>query len=192
MKQDKLTNRTYGLLLKNSRIALKLTQNKFAKECHTCRETITANESGKTPPNRTSRETYAKILSNPILEYFPQYSIGQFSKRLEIRFQHEKKAARYFLEGLQPQDIESLKEVYFLYQKASERQDFTLMIVLDEYLHTRLMSAHPDRAIKDLVERYTQDYIDFFKVWVSKLNFDITVGQVPTHFEIFEAILEKN
>jgi transcriptional regulator with XRE-family HTH domain len=189
---DHLNNRAYGIFLKNSRNNLRWSQLQLALECHICRETLVDIERGRSYPNRNFRELFAQNLNNPVLEYYPPYSIGQFSERLQVRFQHEREAARYFLNGLQSTDLEGLKEVYSLYQKASERKDFTLMIVLDEYLHTRIMNAHPDRAIKDLVERYRQDYIEFFKVWISKLSIDITIGQVTTHFEIFEAIFEQN
>lgn len=189
---DHLNNRAYGIILRNSRNNLRCSQLQLALECHISLETLGNIERGKTYPNRNFRERFAQNLNNPVLEYYPPYSIGQFSERLQVRFKHEKEAARYFLNGLQSIDLEGLREVHFLYQKSSERQDFTLMIVLDEYLHTRIMNAHPDRAIKDLVERYRQDYIEFFKVWISKLSFNITIGQVTTHFKIFEAIFEQN
>jgi transcriptional regulator with XRE-family HTH domain len=189
---DPLNNRAYGIIFKNSRNRLGWSQMQLALKCHISLETLGNIERGKTYPNQNFRQTFAQNLNNPVLEYYPPYSIGQFSERLQIRFQHEKEAARYFINGLQSTDLEGLREVYSLYQKASERQDSTLMIVLDEYLHTRIMNAHPDRAIKDLVERYRQDYIEFFKVWISKLSFDITLGQVTTHFEIFKAIFKRN
>jgi transcriptional regulator with XRE-family HTH domain len=189
---DPLNNRAYGIILKNSRNNLGWTQLQLALKSYISLETLGNIERGNTYPNRDYRERFAQNLNNPVLEYYSPYSIGQFSERLQVRFQYEKEAARYFLNGLQSKDLEGLIEVHSLYQKASERQDFTLMIVLDEYLHTRIMNAHPDRAIKDLVERYRQDYIEFFKVWISKLSFDITIGQVTTHLEIFEAIFEQN
>jgi transcriptional regulator with XRE-family HTH domain len=191
MKQDELNKRAYGLILKNSRTALNLTQEQLAQECHTCRETIIAIENAKTPPNRTFRELFAKTLSNPMLEYFPPYSVGQFRERVKVRFQHEKEAAIYFLKELQPKDLNSFKEVYFLYKLAFEQKDTTLMVVLDEYLHTRIMNAHPESSIRSLVERYRQDYMDFFKIWISKLNLEIALRST-NHFEIFEAILEQN
>lgn len=192
MKQDELNKRAYGRILRNSRNTLNLTQEQLALECHTCRETIVAIENARTPPNRTFREIFAKTLSNPMLEYFPPYSVGQFGERLKVRFQHEKEAAIYFLKELQPKDLDSFKEVYSLYKLASAQKDTTLMIVLDEYLHTRIMNAHPESSKRSLVERYRQDYMDFFKVWISKLSLEITLGRVTTHFEVFEAILEQN
>jgi transcriptional regulator with XRE-family HTH domain len=189
---DPLNNRAYGIILKNSRNNSRWTQIQFALRCHICRETLGEIERGVSYPNRNLREQFAQQLNNPVLEYYPPYSIGQFSGRLQVRFQHEKEAARYFLQGLQSTDLEGLREIYSLYQRASERQDFSLMILLDEYIHTRIMNAHPDQAIKDLVERYRQDYIEFFKVWIPKISSDIALRLVIIHCEIFEAILEQN
>lgn len=189
---DKLTKLAYGRILKNSRNNIIWSQDRLAKECYTCRRTIVAIETGETPPNRSLREAFAKTLSNPLLEYFPQYSIKQFSQRLKVRFQYEKEATRYFLKVLQAKDLISFKEVYSLYKTAYKEKDNSLMIVLDEYLHTRIMNAHPDEYTRRLVERYRQDYMDFFKTWIPQLKFNITIRQNAIHLEIFQAILDLN
>ncbi|MEH2247911.1 helix-turn-helix transcriptional regulator [Nostoc sp.] len=190
--QDKLTKLAYGRILKNSRNNIIWSQDRLAQECYTCRRTIVAIETGETPPNQALREAFAKTLSNPLLEYFPQYSIGQFCQRLKVKFKYEKEAIEYFLEPLKAKDLISLKEVYFLYNLASKDKDNQLMIVLDEYLHTRIMNAHPDEYVRRLVERYRQDYMDFFKILIPQLKFNMAIGQNAIHVEIFQAILELN
>jgi transcriptional regulator with XRE-family HTH domain len=203
MEQDILNNLIYGIILKNSRNKLDWTQEKLSIECkliecNISRETIVAIENGRTPPKRSSRETFAKILGNPVLEYFPPYSVGNFSQRLEVRFQHEKEAVRYFLEGFEQEYLDSLKAVYSLYRLESTQNNFRLMISLDEYLHTLLMDFHPNQSTRILVAGYRQDYIDFFKIWLPHLSFGENIGfnmsaeQDTIHFEIFEAIFEQN
>ncbi len=189
-----LNNLIYGIILRNSRKKQHWSQERLAQECPASRGTIRNIESGESPPSLTFREIFARTLSNPVLEYFPPYDIEQFPQRIRVRFEHEREAVRYFLKSLQQRDLDSLQKVYSLYTLASDQRDTTLMIVLDEYLHTRIMNAHPNDSTKSLVERYRQDYIEFFKVWVSKIdvNLDITLGQVTTHLEIFEGILERN
>jgi DNA-binding GntR family transcriptional regulator len=182
----------YGRILKNSRNTQDLTQVELAQKCFTCREQIIAIENGKTPPSSNFREIFANTLSNPVLEYFPPYSIGQFPKKARVRFQHEKEAAIYFLKKLQQQDLDGFQEIYSLYKLACAQKDANLMIVLDEYVHIRIMNDHPSHPVISLVRRYRQDYMDFFKVWVSELDFDMTLGRVTMHFKIFEAILEQN
>ncbi|MEH2170877.1 MAG: FCD domain-containing protein [Nostoc sp.] len=190
--QDKLTKLAYGRILKNSRNNIIWSQDKLAEKCYICRRTIVAIETGKTPPNQALREAFAKSLSNPLLEYFPQYSIKQFEQRLKVRFKYEKEAIKYFLKVLQAKDLISFKKVFYLYKKAYQEKDNSLMIVLDEYLHTRIMNAHPNEYARRLVERYRQDYMDFFKIWIPQLKFNIKIGQNAIHLEIFQAILDLN
>lgn len=192
LPQDRLTRLTYGRFLKTCRKNKNCSQNKLAQNCYISRRTLVDIEAGKTPPNQAVREAFARNLSEPDLEYYPQYSIEQFPRRLAVRFQHEQEAAQYFLKGLKKQEINGLKNVFCLYRVAFNQKDVTLMIVLDEYLHTRIMNAHPDEFTRSLVERYRQDYMEFFKIWIPRLNFNITLGQQATHFKIFTAILELN
>ncbi|WGV28073.1 helix-turn-helix domain-containing protein [Halotia branconii] len=192
LPNDRLTKKAYGRILKNVRNLKHCSQEKLAEACFSCRRTIVDIETGKIAPNPSLRVEFAKVLSNPILEYFPQYSIGQFSQRLKIRFQHEKSASKYFLNVINQKDLDSFQEVFYLYKMASHQKDNVLMLLLDEYLHTRIMNAHPDETIRILVERYRQDYIEFFKIWIPQLNFNISLGQNPIHLNIFKAILEQN
>ncbi len=192
LPNDKLTKKAYGRILKNLRNLKNCSQEKLAQACFSCRRTIVDIETGRIAPNASLRRELARALSNPILEYFPQYSIGQFAHRLKIRFQHEKEAAKYFIDGLRQKDLDSFQEVFYLYQMASHQKDGVLMLLLDEYLHTRIMNAHPEEATRILVGRYRQDYIEFFKIWIPQLNFNISLGQHPIHLNMFEAILDQN
>jgi transcriptional regulator with XRE-family HTH domain len=176
--------------LKNARSINTISQEKLASLCFSSRRTIVDIEAGKKIPNPSLRGRFAKTLSNPILEYFPQYSIGQFSHRLKIRFNHENVAGENFLKNLQQKDIDSFREVFYLYKMASYQKDAVLMILLDEYLHTRIMNAHPDEQTRILVGRYRQDYIEFFKIWLPQLNLNITLEQSSIHLNIFQAILD--
>ncbi|BAZ19434.1 hypothetical protein NIES4073_03040 (plasmid) [Kalymmatonema gypsitolerans NIES-4073] len=189
---DRLTKKAYGRILKNARNIKNCSQEKLAQESNLGRRTIVDIETGNTVPKPVYRESFARILSNPILEYFPQYSIEQFPHRLKIRFQHENEAGKHFLNGLQQKDLDSFREVFTLYQMASYQKDGVLMLLLDEYLHTRIMNAHPDKPTRILVERYRQDYIEFFKIWIPQLNLNIALGQHPIHIDMFQAILEQN
>ncbi len=54
------------------------------------------------------------------------------------------------------------------------------------------MNAHPDEATRNLVGRYRQDYIEFFRIWLPQLNLNITLGQHQIHLYIFQAILERD
>lgn len=192
LPNDRLTKKAYGRILKNVRNLKNCSQEKLAQVCFSCRRTIVDIETGKIAPNPSLRVEFARALSNPILEYFPQYSIGQFSHRLQIRFQHEKEAGKYFLDVVNQNDLDSFKEVFYLYKMASHQKDGVLMLLLDEYLHTRIMNAHPDEPTRILVERYRQNYIEFFKIWIPQLNFNISLGQHPIHLNMFQAILEQN
>lgn len=192
LPNDRLTKIAYGRILKNARSINKMSQEKLAEACFSSRRTIIDIEAGKITPNPSFRGEFARVLSNPLLEYFPQYSLGQFSDRLKIRFQHEKVAGINFLKTLQHKDIDSFREVFYLYKMASYQKDVVLMSLLDEYLHTRIMNAHPDEPTKILVGRYRQDYIEFFRIWLPQLNLNITLEQQSIHLNIFEAILEQD
>ncbi|BAY07824.1 helix-turn-helix domain-containing protein [Calothrix sp. NIES-2098] len=192
LPNDRLTKKAYGRILKNARNLKNYSQEKLAQESHVSRRTIVDIETGNVAPNQAYRKSFAKSLDNPILEYFPQYSIEQFPHRLKIRFQHEKEAGKHFLNGLKQQELNSFKEVFRLYEMASKQQDGVLMLLLDEYLHTRIMNAHPDELTRNLVGRYRQDYIEFFKSWIPQLNFNISLGQHTIHLNMFQAILEQN
>ncbi|MEH2131422.1 MAG: helix-turn-helix transcriptional regulator [Nostoc sp.] len=192
LPNDRLTKKAYGRILKNVRNLKNCSQEKLAQVCFSCRRTIVDIETGKTAPNSCLRVKFAQTLSNPILEYFPQYSIGQFSQRLKIRFQHEQSASRYFLDILNEKDLNSFKEIFYLYKMASHQKDSVLTLLLDEYVHTRIMNAHPDETTRILVERYRQDYIEFFKIWIPQLNLNILLGQHPIHLNMFQAILKQN
>ena len=190
LPDDRLTKIAYGRILKNARSLKKISQDNLAKACFSSRRTIIDIEAGKIIPNSSLRGKFATTLSNPLLEYFPQYCIGQFSPRLKIRFQHENVASTYFLKILKPKEIDSLQEVFYLYKMASHQKDAVLMILLDEYIHTRIMNAHPDEYTRILVGRYRQDYIEFFKIWLPQLNLNITLEQHSIHLNIFQAILD--
>ncbi|MCC5618029.1 helix-turn-helix domain-containing protein [Nostoc sp. CHAB 5836] len=192
LSNNSLTKKAYGRILKNVRNLKNCSQKKLAQVCFSSRRTIVDIETGKIAPNPSLRVEFAKALSNPILEYFPQYSIGQFSERLEIRFEHEKSASQYFLDIVNQKDLDSFQEVFYLYKMASDQKNGVLMLLLDEYLHTRIMNAHPDETKRILVERYRQDYIEFFKIWIPQLNFNISLGQHPIHLNMFQAILGQN
>jgi transcriptional regulator with XRE-family HTH domain len=192
LPDDRLTKIAYGRILKNARSINTISQEKLASSCFSSRRTIVDIEAGKKIPNPSLRGRFAKTLSNPLLEYFPQYSIGQFSHRLKIRFNHENVAGEYFLNVLKQKDIDSFREIFSLYKMASQHKDGVLMILLDEYLHTRIMNAHPDEPTRILVGRYRQDYIEFFKIWLPQLNLNIALEQHSIHLNIFQAILDRD
>ncbi len=182
------TNLIYGLLLKRFRIKKGFTQKKLAKECYIARATLVNFESGRHYPNRCHREAFAQALNSPVLEYFPQYNIEQFPERLRIRFQAEKDASRF----LNSNDLSSLNDIFNMYQQACRTQSNKVMMNLDESLHTIIMDAHPDKELKQTVTRYTQDFIELFKIWIPLLDLDIVRKLESVHFEIFESILNQN
>lgn len=183
-----LANLIYGIFLSDFRKKEGFTQEKLAAQCYISRGTLLNFESGRSYPRRLYRESFAQALDSPILEYFPQYDIEQFSERLKVRFQAEKEASGF----LKQTDLKILDDVFDLYKKACKDENHTLMIVLDEYLHTVIMNAHPDEKLKQIVTRYRQDYMEIFKIWIPLLDLKIVRKLEKVHFKIFESILSRN
>ena len=55
-------------------------------------------------------------------------------------------------------------------------------MLLDEYLHTRIMNAHPDKNLKNLIAIYRHDFIELFKIWIPLLDFKIARQLELTHY----------
>lgn len=187
-----LSNLIYGLILKNSRKRNNLTQEDLVRKSFICLKKISHIENGRLRPKAGCRHALANALSDPLLEYFPSYSIEEFGERLEKRFEAEIEAVPYFLDSLGEDDLDNIQRIFQEYQSAAEREDHTLMLLLDEYIHTRLMNAHPDLYQRNLSGRYRQDFIEFFKLWIPLLDLNITRQLEPLHFKIFEAVIEQD
>ena len=82
--------------------------------------------------------------------------------------------------------------MFNLYKIACKQEDTALMLALDESIHIKIMDAHPNRNLRNLVARYRQDFIELFKIWMPLLEIEIVRKLDEVHFKIFEAVLEQN
>ena len=187
-----LTNLLYGTLLRKFREEKGLNQELFASKCLLSRTWISQIETGKAYPHKDIRTAFAKALNEPVLEYYPQYRIEEFPERLKFRFQGEKEASQYLRKKQTSRDLDTVKSIFDLYKIACTQEDTTLMLALDESIHIKIMDAHPNRNLRNLVARYRQDFIELFKIWMPLLEIDIVRKLDEVHFKIFNAVLEQN
>lgn len=109
-----------------------------------------------------------------------------------MRFKYEKEAAKFFIDNLQQQDIEDFTAVYSLYKKDTKNEKAESMIILDNYIHTKIIEHHSNNSCHSKATIYREQNVEFFKNWVGELKRNIWLGQGNIHFMLFESIINRN
>lgn len=189
---DYFVRKAYGYILKKTRINLDIKQETLSNNCLIHRNKISGAENGNIELTSAEREILASKLDNPTLVYYPSYSIEKLAEKAKTRFQHEKDAAKFFINSLEKQDIEDFKVLYRLYRRDAQNQRFESMIILDNYIHTKIIENYSNSSCKNEATIYREQYIEFFKNWVGELRFNILLQQDNIHFKIFDSIINKS